>query len=82
MDEVEKDIMARIQNWHKRTEKVLGLVRQSCGEYLRRQFTSLSVYFGCTGGQHRSVYFACRLARELSSDDNLNVILQHVEQDG
>lgn len=82
MDDEVREFLEGDEQVEKFYENVLGLVRQSCGEYLRRQFTSLSVYFGCTGGQHRSVYFACRLARELSSDDNLNVILQHVEQDG
>ena len=42
-----------------------SLVDVQVGEYLRRGFTSLSIAFGCTGGQHRSVYLAERLARHL-----------------
>ena len=44
---------------------VVGLIDSQVGTYLTRGFTSLSVYFGCTGGQHRSVYFAERLGRHL-----------------
>lgn len=41
------------------------LVDGAVENYLERKFESLSVAFGCTGGQHRSVYFAERLARHL-----------------
>ncbi len=46
-------------------ENVRSLVELQVESYLTRGFTSLSVSFGCTGGQHRSVYFAERLARHL-----------------
>ncbi|HET6342101.1 MAG TPA: RNase adapter RapZ [Gemmatimonadota bacterium] len=46
-------------------ESARSLVDAQVAEYLRRGFTSLSIAFGCTGGQHRSVYLAERLARHL-----------------
>ncbi|HUF89846.1 MAG TPA: RNase adapter RapZ [Gemmatimonadota bacterium] len=49
--------------------------------YRARGFTSLSVAFGCTGGQHRSVYFAERLARHLGSRfPDVRVRLVHREE--
>jgi aminoglycoside/choline kinase family phosphotransferase len=44
---------------------VRSLVDAQIEEYLRRGFTSLSIGFGCTGGQHRSVYFAERVAAHI-----------------
>ncbi len=41
---------------------VLSLVDASVSNYQERRFKSLMVSFGCTGGQHRSVYLAERLA--------------------
>jgi RNase adaptor protein for sRNA GlmZ degradation len=46
-------------------DHVVGLIDGQVETYLTRGFTSLSVHFGCTGGQHRSVYFAERLAKHL-----------------
>jgi aminoglycoside/choline kinase family phosphotransferase len=46
-------------------EAARSLVDTQVAEYLQRGFTSLTVAFGCTGGQHRSVYLAERLARHL-----------------
>jgi hypothetical protein len=48
--------------------------------YTRRQFTHLSVAFGCTGGQHRSVWCAESLARWLRSQPGVTVELRHRER--
>ncbi|MGL6267920.1 MAG: RapZ C-terminal domain-containing protein, partial [Chitinophagaceae bacterium] len=37
--------------------------------------------FGCTGGQHRSVFAADRLAEHLKEKFNVNAIVEHVEQE-
>ncbi len=49
-------------------ESALSLVENQIHEYRRRGFDSLTVAFGCTGGQHRSVYFVERLARHLAGN--------------
>ena len=51
-------------------------------EYLRRGFNSLAISFGCTGGQHRSVYQAELLARHLEETfPQINVKITHREKD-
>ncbi len=57
------------------------LVKQAIDVYLKRGFTSLTVSFGCTGGQHRSVYMAERLAANIKSSHKLNIIVNHQELD-
>jgi aminoglycoside/choline kinase family phosphotransferase len=56
------------------------LVENTVKAYLARGFTHLMVSYGCTGGQHRSVYFAERLSVYLSRKYNLTIDLQHNEQ--
>jgi aminoglycoside/choline kinase family phosphotransferase len=58
---------------------VCSLVDQSVRRYIEREFTSLVINFGCTGGQHRSVYCASELARHLRSKFDLMIDLQHTE---
>jgi len=61
---------------------VVGLVEASVRSYLERRFTNLAVSFGCTGGQHRSVYFAERLARHLREHHpDIRVALLHREEE-
>jgi RNase adaptor protein for sRNA GlmZ degradation len=60
---------------------VYDIVGITVEEYIRRGFTSLTVSFGCTGGQHRSVYAADSLARHLRNKYKVNVELCHVVQE-
>ncbi len=61
-------------------EHVYTLVDASVKRYLDRGFTNLMVCFGCTGGQHRSVYSAQHLAEHLNSKFGVKVHLVHREQ--
>lgn len=61
-------------------EHVYDLVDASVKRYLDRGFTNLMVCFGCTGGQHRSVYSAQHLAEHLHQKFGVKVSLTHREQ--
>jgi len=54
------------------------LVGQAVRSYLQREFTHLSVAFGCTGGQHRSVYCAEKLASYLAKTFPIKVSVNHL----
>jgi aminoglycoside/choline kinase family phosphotransferase len=56
-----------------------SLVDASVSEYRRRGFQNLMVSFGCTGGQHRSVYLAEQLAKHLRSNNGVEVFVHHRE---
>ena len=63
-------------------EHVYGVVDPHVETYSRRGFTSLMVSFGCTGGQHRSVYCAEHLAAHLAQKfPSVRVSLRHREQE-
>lgn len=61
---------------------VYGAVDISVSDYIKRNFNSLVVNFGCTGGQHRSVFAADSLAKHLEEKFDVKVILRHLVQDG
>jgi aminoglycoside/choline kinase family phosphotransferase len=66
---------------HDFLDHVFAIVEQSVENYRTRNFTDLSVAFGCTGGQHRSVYCAERLARHLRERFKVAVEVHHLTQE-
>lgn len=64
---------------HQFLDSVMSLVDASVKTYQKRGFTSLTVSFGCTGGQHRSVYFAELLAKRLHGRNGVEVVVRHLE---
>jgi hypothetical protein len=62
-------------------ESALRMVQGSLKTYTSRNFTNLMISFGCTGGRHRSVYCAARLARNLQNFPGINLVVRHREQE-
>ena len=50
-------------------------------DYIKKGLVSLQINFGCTGGQHRSVYAADALARHLRNKFKVTINLHHIEQE-
>ena len=57
---------------------VYKIIDSTIQNYSGRNFTNLQINFGCTGGQHRSVYCAEKMAKHLSADKNINVEVHHI----
>jgi hypothetical protein len=66
---------------HKFLASATDLVDASVDTYQRRGFKHLMVSFGCTGGQHRSVFLAEQLAKHLRTKHGIGVALHHREQE-
>ncbi len=61
-------------------DNVYALADAHVKRYIERKFTNLMFSFGCTGGQHRSVYCAQHLAEHIAKKFNVTVKLVHREQ--
>jgi aminoglycoside/choline kinase family phosphotransferase len=73
------DFLEQQPSAHEFLDHALSLVDASVRVYQQRGFNSLTVSFGCTGGQHRSVYFAEQLAKRLCGRKGVEVVLRHIE---
>jgi aminoglycoside/choline kinase family phosphotransferase len=73
------DYLNQQESAHQFMASVLSMVDASISNYQSREFKNLAVAFGCTGGQHRSVYFAEQLARRLRGRSGINVQVRHRE---
>lgn len=60
-------------------DNVYSLVDTHVKRFMERKFTHMQVSFGCTGGQHRSVYGAEHLARHLADKFDIKVTVTHRE---
>ncbi len=73
------DYLNQQESVHQFLASVMSLVDASVNNYTRRGFKHLMVSFGCTGGQHRSVYLAEQLAKHLRGRGGIEVVVRHRE---
>jgi aminoglycoside/choline kinase family phosphotransferase len=73
------DFLNQHETVHQFLAGVLSLADASIANYQQRGFKNLMVSFGCTGGQHRSVFLAEQLAKRLRARNGLEVVLRHIE---
>lgn len=59
---------------------IYPIVDSTINTYLERGFKDIMINFGCTGGQHRSVYCADKMFEHIKTKYNINVFLSHIEQ--
>jgi aminoglycoside/choline kinase family phosphotransferase len=64
---------------HQFLASAISLVDASVASYRKRGFKNLMVSFGCTGGQHRSVFLAEQLARHFRAMNGVEVAVRHIE---
>jgi hypothetical protein len=79
-DEMVRQFLERETRMPEFMDYVYALVAISVEDYINRGFEQLSISFGCTGGQHRSVYAANQLAAHLRSRFNVDVIVTHLQE--
>ena len=80
-DKAVKDYLEQQTHMLSYLNSVFDLVDTTVEDFIKRDFESLMVSFGCTGGQHRSVYAADALARHLRNKFKVKIELKHMVQD-
>jgi hypothetical protein len=80
-DKEVKDFLEQQSKMPQFLNSVFSIVDIAVEDYMQRKFEKLQVSFGCTGGQHRSVYAADALARHLKNKYGVKIQLQHLVQD-
>lgn len=80
-DKEVKDYLEQQTKMVKFLDSVFDIVDISVEDYIKRGFEHLSISFGCTGGQHRSVYAADALVRHLRNKFKVKIDLKHCVQD-
>ena len=77
LDKPVKDFLEQRTKMPDFLNSMFSVVDISVEEYIKRGFEHLSINFGCTGGQHRSVYAAEALARHLRNKFKVKIDLKH-----
>ncbi|MBK7882923.1 MAG: phosphotransferase [Chitinophagaceae bacterium] len=78
LDKPVKDFLEQQTDMPVFLNSVYNIVDISVADYIKRDFKNLMINFGCTGGQHRSVYAAEALARHLKNKFKVKVNLTHI----
>jgi len=81
MDKSVKDFLEQQTDMPVYLNSVYNIIDISVSDYIKRGFNSLMINFGCTGGQHRSVYAAEALARHLRNKFKVKVQLMHTNKE-
>ena len=81
LDKTVKDFLEQQTEMPVFLNAVYSIIDISVSEYIKRDFASLHVNFGCTGGQHRSVYATEALARHLRNKFNIKLELSHTNKE-
>lgn len=76
-DKKVQDFLDSLPEAQKFLSDSFNIISQSVDNYIKRGWTNLMINFGCTGGQHRSVYCAEKLAEYLTSKFDINIELTH-----
>ncbi|MEZ5046119.1 MAG: RNase adapter RapZ [Chitinophagaceae bacterium] len=80
-DQAVKDFLESKTKIHTFLEGVKQVIGISIEDYISRNFENLMISFGCTGGQHRSVYCADYIANYIQEKYNVSIVLKHLVQD-
>jgi aminoglycoside/choline kinase family phosphotransferase len=81
LDKPVKDFLEQQTKMPDFLNSVYSIVDISVENYIKRGFDHLAINFGCTGGQHRSVYAAEAIARHLRNKFKVKIILEHTNKD-
>src|SRR5262249_36872166 len=73
------DYLNQEESVHQFLASVFTLIDATVENYQQRSFKNLMVSFGCTGGQHRSVFLAEQLAKHLRGRSGVEVVVRHLE---
>lgn len=79
-DKSVQDFLEQRTKMNEFLNSVWDLIDINIEDYLQRGFSNLMINFGCTGGQHRSVYAAEQTARHLRNKYKLKVELNHTNE--
>lgn len=81
LDKPVKDFLEQRTKMPEFLNSMFSIIDISVEEYIKRGFEHLAVNFGCTGGQHRSVYAAEALARHLRNKFKVKIELSHTNKE-
>ena len=81
LDKPVKDYLEQHTKMPQFLNSIYDIVDIAVEDYLKRGFENLDINFGCTGGQHRSVFAAEAVNRHLKNKFNVKTTIQHLNKE-